>query len=131
MTPESSHYKKVPIGKILKKLMGEFVERPDSGVTEGNLDMKEKEIEAALVRAVKDRGGLAPKLVSPGFDGMPDRLVLLPDGKSAFVELKAPGKKPRAIQVRRIRDLVGLGYGVFVVDYKEMIEEVLDAIQTT
>lgn len=111
--------------------MGEFVERPDSGVTKGNLDMSEKEIEAALVRAVKDRGGLAPKLVSPGFDGMPDRLVLLPDGKSAFVELKAPGKKPRAIQFRRIRELVGLGYGVFVIDSMEMIEEVLDAIQTT
>ena len=107
------------------------MERPDSGVTEGNLDMREKEIEAALVMAVKDRGGLAPKLISPGFDGMPDRLVLLPDGKSAFVELKAPGKKPRAIQFRRIRELVGLGYGVFVIDSMEMIEEVLDAIQTT
>lgn len=93
--------------------------------------MREKEIEEALVRAVKDRGGLAPKLVSPGFDGMPDRLVLLPDGNLAFVELKAPGKKTRAIQIRRIRELVGLGYGVFVVDSKEMIGEVLDAIQTT
>lgn len=93
--------------------------------------MREAEIEKKLVAEVKKRGGLAPKLVSPGYDGMPDRLVLLPDGKMAFVELKAPGRKPRALQFRRIRELVSLGYGVFIVDSVEMIGEVLDAIQTT
>ena len=54
--------------------------------------MREKTIEAKLVKAVKSMGGLAPKFVSPGFDGVPDRLVLLPDGKIAFVELKAEAK---------------------------------------
>ena len=93
--------------------------------------MRESEIERKLVAAVKARGGIAPKLVSPGLDGMPDRLVLFPDGKMAFVELKAPGRKPRTIQVRRIRELVSLGYGVYVVDSVEMIGEVLDGIQTT
>lgn len=93
--------------------------------------MRESEIERKLVAAVKARGGIAPKLVSPGLDGMPDRLVLFPDGRMAFVELKAPGRKPRAIQVRRIRELVSLGYGVYVVDSVEMIGEVLDGIQTT
>jgi len=58
--------------------------------------MREKIIEKELVRAVKDKGGIAPKFTSPGFDGMPDRLVLLPGGRMGFVELKAPGKKPRA-----------------------------------
>ena len=93
--------------------------------------VSEKQIEQKLVAEVKKRGGLAPKLVSLGFDGMPDRIVLLPDGKMSFVELKAPGRKPRAIQRRRIRELVTLGYGVFIVDSVEMIGEVLDAIQTT
>lgn len=51
--------------------------------------MREKTIEQHLVKAVKNSGGIAPKLVSPGFDGMPDRLVLLPGGKIGFVEVKA------------------------------------------
>lgn len=52
-----------------------------------------------LSKAVKNSGGIALKLVSPGFDGMPDRLVLLPGGKIGFVEVKVPGKEPRPLQV--------------------------------
>lgn len=55
--------------------------------------MREKIIEQQLVQAVKHKSGICPKFVSPGYDGMPDRLVLLPHGCIAFVELKAPGKK--------------------------------------
>ena len=54
--------------------------------------MREKTIESKLVKAVKNMGGLAPKFVSPGFDGVPDRIVFLPHGKIAFVELKAKGR---------------------------------------
>ena len=54
--------------------------------------MLEKNIENKLTTAVKKAGGIAPKFVSPSFAGMPDRLVLLPDGVFAFVELKAPGE---------------------------------------
>ena len=61
----------------------------------------EKQIEQGLVKAVKNMGGIVPKFVSPGFDGMPDRIVLLPYGKFAFVEVKAPSKKPRPLQVSR------------------------------
>ena len=39
--------------------------------------MREKTIEQKLIKAVKNAGGIAPKLVSPGFDGMPDRMVLM------------------------------------------------------
>ena len=53
--------------------------------------MREKTIEQKLVQAVKAKGGIAPKFVSPGFSGVPDRLILLPDGKCGFVEVKAPG----------------------------------------
>mgnify|MGYP000274862135 FL=1 len=67
--------------------------------------MREKTIEQHLVKAVKNSGGIAPKLVSPGFDGMPDRLVLLPGGKIGFVEVKAPGKEPRPLQVSIRRPL--------------------------
>ena len=73
--------------------------------------MREKIIEQHLVKAVKNSGGIAPKLVCPGFDGMPDRLVLLPGGKIGFVEVKAPGKEPRPLQVARhglLRRLQGI-----------------------
>lgn len=59
--------------------------------------MREKEVEAALVKAAKKRNGVALKFVSPGLSGVPDRLVLLPDGKIGFIELKAPGKKMRLL----------------------------------
>ena len=65
--------------------------------------MREKEVEQKLVKAVKLAGGFCLKFTSPGFDGVPDRLVLLPRGRIAFIELKAPGKKPRALQKRRMK----------------------------
>ena len=87
--------------------------------------MQEKYIEKKLVAAVKNMGGIAPKLVSPGFNGMPDRIVLLPMGRIAFVELKAPGKKLRPLQVRRKKQLEALGFLVYCIDGVEQIDEVL------
>ena len=92
--------------------------------------MREKIIEQHLVKAVKNSGGIAPKLVSPGFDGMPDRLVLLPGGKIGFVEVKAPGKGPRPLQVARHGLLRRLGFKVYVLDAPEQIGGVLDEIRT-
>ena len=60
--------------------------------------MREKDTERKRIKAVKEMGGLAPKFVSPGFDGVPDRLVFLPEGRLVFVELKAEGKKLRPLQ---------------------------------
>ncbi len=92
--------------------------------------MREKLVEQKLVRAVKDRGGICPKLVSPGFDGMPDRMVLMQGGHLAFVEVKAPGKTPRSLQVSRHRLLKGLGFLVYVLDDPEQIGGILDEIQS-
>ena len=93
--------------------------------------MREKQIESKLVIEVKKIGGIAPKLVSPGFDGMPDRLVLLPDGHIAFVELKAPGKKPRPLELARHRLLRSLGFRVYVIDDAEQIGGMLDEIRAS
>ena len=90
--------------------------------------MNEKFIERKLVTAVKGRGGIAPKFVSPGFAGMPDRLLLLPHGVCAFAELKAPGMHPRALQVARHRMLKELGFRVYVIDEIEQIGGMLDDI---
>lgn len=91
--------------------------------------MREKIIEQLLVKAVKNSGGIAPKLVSHGFDGMPDRLVLLPGGKIGFVEVKAPGKEPRPLQVARHGLLRRLGFKVYVLDAPEQIGGILDEIR--
>lgn len=90
--------------------------------------MREKTIETKLVQAVRAKGGLAPKFTSPGFDGVPDRLILLPGGKVAFIELKAPGKTLRPLQVRRKRQLEALGFSVYCIDRPEQIETVLQEI---
>ncbi len=84
--------------------------------------MREVDIERQLTRKVKARGGLAIKLVSPGFIGVPDRLVLLPDARIAFVELKAPGKRLRALQRKRKEQLESLGFRVYTIDSFEKID---------
>ena len=91
--------------------------------------MREKNIEAALVRATRNRDGMCPKFTSPGMDGMPDRLVLLPHGRFCFVEVKAPGEKPRPLQAYRHRQLRRLGCKVYVLDGTEQIEGILDRIE--
>ena len=91
----------------------------------------EKTIEKKLIQAVKKLGGMAPKFVSPGLNGVPDRIILLPGAKFAFVELKADGEKMRPLQVKRKRQLEALGFSVYCVNSVEQIGGVLNAIQAS
>lgn len=93
--------------------------------------MLEKTIEHKLAVTVKKHGGIAVKFLSPNYDGMPDRLVLLPFGKLAFVEVKAPNKKPRPLQKVRHKTLKRLGFKVYVLDDAEQIGGIIDEIRTT
>ena len=93
--------------------------------------MREKTIEAKLVKNVRSMGGLALKFSSPGFDGVPDRLVLLPKGRIAFVEMKAPDKMLRPLQVRRKRQLEALVFSVYCIDGVEQIGGILSEIQSS
>ncbi len=93
--------------------------------------MRESTIEKKLVTEAKARGGMAAKFVSPGMNGMPDRLVMMPGGRIGFVELKAPGKKPRLVQELRMRQLRRLGFYAVVIDGTEQIGGVLDEIQAS
>ena len=93
--------------------------------------MLEKTIEKKLTAAVKKASGIAPKFVSPSFAGMPDRLILLPDGKFAFAELKAPGESPRPLQKARHRLLRSLGFRVYVIDSIEQIGGMIDELRTS
>lgn len=90
--------------------------------------MRERDLERYTTMFIKSHGGLALKFISPGYAGVPDRLVLMPGGKMCFMELKAPGRKPRPLQVRRIKQLRALGFKVFVVDGKEEIGGIINAL---
>lgn len=90
--------------------------------------MREKDIEQQLRTEVRLRGGLCEKWTS-GSSGWPDRICLFPDGKAGFVEVKAPGKKPRPLQVKRHKQLRLLGYKVYVLDNIGQIGGILDGIQ--
>ncbi|MFY9282849.1 MAG: VRR-NUC domain-containing protein [Miniphocaeibacter sp.] len=90
--------------------------------------MQEKLIEQKLVKEIKKLGGLCPKFVSPGFAGMPDRLVLLPKGKIAFVEVKSKRLNPRPLQVSRHKLLRNLGFKVYVLDDEKEIQIIIQNI---
>ena len=88
--------------------------------------MNEKDIESRLRKDVKAAGGLALKFVSPGYAGVPDRIVLMPGGMMCFAELKAPGKVMRPLQMRRKKLLESLGFKVFCIDSMEQIKDLIN-----
>lgn len=90
--------------------------------------LQEREIEKALVTAVKEKGGICPKWVSPGCAGVPDRVVLMPKGRAAFVEVKRKGEKPRPLQEYRHRQLRALGFKVYVLDDIKNIKQILKEV---
>lgn len=92
--------------------------------------MRETIVEQALTRAVHARGGLCWKFTSPGTAGVPDRIVILPEGKIGFIEVKAPGQHPRPIQQHRIAQLRARHIPALVLDHPNQIEGALNAIRT-
>ena len=92
--------------------------------------MREKDIEQKLFMEVKARGGVCWKFTSPGTAGVPDRIVLMPFGRIAFVEVKAPGEELRPLQRLRIKTLRRLGFKAFVLDSPDQIGGIIDAVQT-
>lgn len=91
----------------------------------------EKHIEAYLREQVKKIGGIAFKFTSPGYAGVPDRLLVLPNGIILFVETKDIGKELQPLQKSVINKLRALGARCEVVDSKEQINKLIHDIQTT
>ncbi len=81
--------------------------------------MSEKHVEKQLINRIKSMGGIAFKFTSPGRRSVPDRLCLLPGGRVLFIECKAPGKRPTALQTREHERLRALGFDVLIIDSKE------------
>ena len=95
--------------------------------------MKESVIEKHLVKRVKALGGEVRKVQWIGRRGAPDRLVMLPwtglpnmtPDATTWVELKAPGVKPDAHQLREHERMRAMGQRVVVIDSIEGVEELL------
>ena len=93
--------------------------------------MTEKDIERKLKKRVESLGCMCLKFVSPGYAGVPDRMILAPGGKIIFVELKAPGKKERPRQSYVQRKFRELGFIVISsVDSDEKIDQVVEYLQS-
>lgn len=90
--------------------------------------MREYVVENEFVKAVRKAGGVAYKLTSQTANGLPDRLVLFFPAKTAFVELKAPGKMLRPLQRKRRYQLMKLGFPVLCIDRLSQIKPAIDAI---
>lgn len=88
----------------------------------------EKDIECYLGKQVKALGGLSLKWLSPGFDGVPDRIILLPGGRVVFAETKDTGKTPRKKQRYRHQQLRALGFLVYVPDSKTAVDQMLRGV---
>lgn len=91
--------------------------------------MRESEIEQHLVQRVRELGGEVRKVRWIGRRGAPDRLVMLPDlnpsHRTVWVELKAPGQKPKPHQAREIERMRAMGQRVEVIDSIEGVEALL------
>ncbi len=85
--------------------------------------MQEVNIESYLRDQVKKRGGKALKFISPGWRGAPDRIVLLPGARVAFVELKAPGEKLEPLQAKRAAELENLDFKVYCLDTIQKVDK--------
>lgn len=92
--------------------------------------MFEKDIERKLVAGVRKLGGRAYKWVSPGNDGVPDRIVVLPGIRPVFVELKAEGGRLSALQKVQIRCLLDMGQDVRVLKGIREVEQFLEDCDT-
>lgn len=91
--------------------------------------MREKDIEGYLRLRTKEAGGRAFKFVSPGNAGVPDRIVMLPNGRIAFVELKAPGGKPTPLQTKQMNYIAGLGFPVWLIDSEEKVDTLMQCLK--
>lgn len=89
-------------------------------------EVSEKAIERYLARRVKENGGQCLKFTSFYVGGYPDRIVMLPGGWLAWVELKSKGEKPTYLQAFRHEELKGLGQRVYIADSREKVDRIIN-----
>lgn len=91
--------------------------------------MREKDIERHLRLKVEKLGGLCYKWVSPSNAGVPDRIIMLPGGITAFVEVKSPVGVLSMQQIVKINKMKELGQKVYILNSMNKIDELIELIQ--
>jgi len=92
--------------------------------------MQESDIESYLRREAIKLNAMPMKFVSPGLRGVPDRCLAFPGGLMVFVELKAPGEKPRKQQEYRMQQLRDRGFIVKVIDDRSGVDRLMAEVKT-
>jgi len=90
--------------------------------------VEEKDIEQYFRMQLNRCGAMALKFVSPGMAGVPDRIVLIPGGRVAFAEIKAPGKKPRPLQKAVFDRMARLGHQVYLIDSRQAVADFIQEV---
>ena len=91
-------------------------------------DVSEKAIERYLYDTVRKLGGLCLKYTNPNMVGYPDRVVLLPEGKTVWVELKSAGQRPEKRQAVRFAEMARIGHPVYVADSREAVNRIFESL---
>lgn len=91
-------------------------------------ETSEKAIETYLAKKTKEQGGICLKFSSLFQTGYPDRIVMLPYGLQAWVELKSKGKKPGPLQRIRHDELRAIGQPVYVIDSKQGVDDMMNEL---
>lgn len=88
--------------------------------------MREKDLERKLVEGIRQLGGLCLKFVSPGVNGVPDRIVMLPGGRIIFVEMKAKNGRLSQQQQAVLARFTRLGVDWAVVSTPQLLNIFLE-----
>lgn len=88
----------------------------------------EKAVEAYLVKRMREIGGRAYKWVSPGNDGVPDRMCIFPGGRVELAELKGAGGRVSRLQAHRFAELSGMGRRVWVLWSRDSIDRFIEEV---
>lgn len=90
--------------------------------------MRENVVERRLTTRVNALGGMCVKVTPVSHSGIPDRLVLLPDGRSLWVELKRPGGEVKPHQVERHRRMAAINHPVVVLSSCDEVDDWIDSL---
>jgi hypothetical protein len=80
----------------------------------------ESKIQAKIKARFENAGWIVVKLIQTNCNGIPD-LMCLKGGKTVFVEVKQPGKKPTELQQFRHDQLTQNGFQVFILSSEKDI----------
>ena len=90
----------------------------------------EETVELYLKKKAEAKGFLCYKFVSPGHNGVPDRIVI-GNGHTVFVETKAPDGVLRKQQAHRIKEMKQRGASVYVAYTREQVDEILETMENS